>query len=387
MDHLDMDDASQLARVVVEYLAEGSDASSNNISDAGNTVHMSDHTDPVPWNGASVSEGVTGTSTTRDAVALPPLPPQPSPLLCPHRTFLACLILASKFMQDRSYSNHAWAKLAGLPPREIGRCERAVGNALEWQLWVGKDLNVETSNAKRSLLRSRSDGHVLDTATTHAPKNIPYPNTPPVTPHGFLDVPDISPSNSGSPGSLQTQDARLRSLRRCATVPCIIVEPPASRILACPEACSSTFVEEPVLCDHSDMCPSTSGESFLDPHGYQAPSPQWSTPLTYSPMSTSSTLSDGSDERTVQLAPLADFSESSSNARVLVGCPEAWCDRPDVDMVGTMFSKPHSSSVPGPSTDMVYPEMVADASAPYFAPMDTGTIQLPSFSVGFPFYG
>ncbi|KAI9068851.1 hypothetical protein FKP32DRAFT_1560897 [Trametes sanguinea] len=66
------------------------------------------------------------------------LPPLPSPLCCPRRTFLACLILASKFMQDRSYSNRAWAKLAGLPPREIGRCERAVGEALDWRLWVGK---------------------------------------------------------------------------------------------------------------------------------------------------------------------------------------------------------------------------------------------------------
>ncbi|KAI0348847.1 hypothetical protein OH77DRAFT_1359329, partial [Trametes cingulata] len=54
----------------------------------------------------------------------------------PRRTFLACLILASKFMQDRSYLNRAWAKLAGLPPREISRCERAVGEALEWRLWI-----------------------------------------------------------------------------------------------------------------------------------------------------------------------------------------------------------------------------------------------------------
>lgn len=69
---------------------------------------------------------------------LAPLPPLPSPLCCPRRTFLACLILASKFMQDCSYSNRAWGKLAGLPPREIGRCERAVGEALEWRLWVGK---------------------------------------------------------------------------------------------------------------------------------------------------------------------------------------------------------------------------------------------------------
>ncbi|KAF9070129.1 hypothetical protein BDP27DRAFT_1177359, partial [Rhodocollybia butyracea] len=55
---------------------------------------------------------------------------------CPRRAFLASLILASKFTQDKCYSNRAWAKLSGLPPREIGRCERALGDALDWRLWV-----------------------------------------------------------------------------------------------------------------------------------------------------------------------------------------------------------------------------------------------------------
>ncbi|KAJ3710916.1 hypothetical protein DFJ43DRAFT_1169288, partial [Lentinula guzmanii] len=53
---------------------------------------------------------------------LAPLPPLPSPLLCPRRAFLASLILASKFTQDKCYSNRAWAMLSGLQPREIGRC-------------------------------------------------------------------------------------------------------------------------------------------------------------------------------------------------------------------------------------------------------------------------
>ena len=44
-----------------------------------------------------------------DFVSLPP--PLPSPLLCPHYTFLVPLILASKFMQDHCYSIQAWAKL------------------------------------------------------------------------------------------------------------------------------------------------------------------------------------------------------------------------------------------------------------------------------------
>ncbi|KAJ7156725.1 hypothetical protein C8R46DRAFT_834435, partial [Mycena filopes] len=64
--------------------------------------------------------------------------PLPSPLLCPRRAFLASLILASKFTQDKCYSNCAWAKLVDLPACEIGRWERALGDALDWRLWVGK---------------------------------------------------------------------------------------------------------------------------------------------------------------------------------------------------------------------------------------------------------
>ncbi|KAJ7578618.1 hypothetical protein C8J56DRAFT_797215 [Mycena floridula] len=30
--------------------------------------------------------------------------------------------------------SRAWAKLSGLPAREIGRCERAFGDALDWRL-------------------------------------------------------------------------------------------------------------------------------------------------------------------------------------------------------------------------------------------------------------
>lgn len=91
---------------------------------------------------------------------LTPLPPLPSPLLCPRRTFLASLILASKFMQDRCYSNRAWAKLSGLPPREIGRCERALGEALEWRLWVGK-LPAAPVASGRALTKCKSESNIL----------------------------------------------------------------------------------------------------------------------------------------------------------------------------------------------------------------------------------
>ncbi|KAJ3523460.1 hypothetical protein NMY22_g11432 [Coprinellus aureogranulatus] len=70
-----------------------------------------------------------------------------SPLLCPQLTFLAALCLASKFMQDRCCSNRFWANLSGLSVKEVGRCERALAEALDCRLWVGKGFKASSSKA------------------------------------------------------------------------------------------------------------------------------------------------------------------------------------------------------------------------------------------------
>lgn len=103
----------------------------------------------------------------------------PSPLLCPRRAFLASLILASKFMQDKCYSNRAWSKLSGFPARELSSCERALGDALNWRLWVGKTpvqnflVNVSSSigtaaSNSRSVVRSQSESNVLSISATRS---------------------------------------------------------------------------------------------------------------------------------------------------------------------------------------------------------------------------
>ena len=60
---------------------------------------------------APVKESTLGESS-QDSEPTPPEPLVPSPLLCLRRTFLASLIPASKFLQDRCYSNRAWVKLS-----------------------------------------------------------------------------------------------------------------------------------------------------------------------------------------------------------------------------------------------------------------------------------
>jgi serine/threonine protein kinase len=52
------------------------------------------------------------------------------------RVFLAALIVASKYLQDRNYSARAWSKICGLSTREINEIERAFLGALNWKLFV-----------------------------------------------------------------------------------------------------------------------------------------------------------------------------------------------------------------------------------------------------------
>jgi len=197
----------------------------NCADDGMDTVRVSDGTSQGTATLSDTSvlqeDGTLSPGLTRKAKSpsppLPPLPPLPSPLLCPRRAFLASLILASKFTQDKCYSNRAWAKLAGLPPREIGRCERALGEALEWRLWVGKapcappppSASLPVS-VKRPVVRSRSESALLVSTSSRSQ---------------FL-VQRESPSTTtmSSPSSLQSSfpssmDAVNRGLRRWQTLP------------------------------------------------------------------------------------------------------------------------------------------------------------------------
>lgn len=62
------------------------------------------------------------------------------PVLCGRRMFLAALICASKFLQDRTYSNRAWAKISSLPVTEINNNEKAFLELLDYNLYVDSDL-------------------------------------------------------------------------------------------------------------------------------------------------------------------------------------------------------------------------------------------------------
>ncbi|RFU26746.1 hypothetical protein B7463_g9591, partial [Scytalidium lignicola] len=57
-------------------------------------------------------------------------------LQCGRRMFLAALILASKYLQDRNYSARAWSKISGLNTLEINQNETAFLLAVNWRLHI-----------------------------------------------------------------------------------------------------------------------------------------------------------------------------------------------------------------------------------------------------------
>ncbi|MCJ1247100.1 hypothetical protein MMC30_004311 [Trapelia coarctata] len=59
---------------------------------------------------------------------------------CGRRMFLASLILASKYLQDRNYSARAWSKISGLKISEINSNEMAFVTAIDWRLHVSEPL-------------------------------------------------------------------------------------------------------------------------------------------------------------------------------------------------------------------------------------------------------
>lgn len=57
-------------------------------------------------------------------------------LQCGRRMFLAALILASKYLQDRNYSARAWSKISGLNTQEINQNEMSFLLAVNWNLHI-----------------------------------------------------------------------------------------------------------------------------------------------------------------------------------------------------------------------------------------------------------
>ncbi|KAI9144981.1 hypothetical protein BKA69DRAFT_1025118, partial [Paraphysoderma sedebokerense] len=76
-----------------------------------------------------------------------PSPSADMTMQCGRRMFLAALILASKYLQDKNYSNKAWSKISGLPAAEISLNERTFLRIIDYTLFVNPTVFAKWTSA------------------------------------------------------------------------------------------------------------------------------------------------------------------------------------------------------------------------------------------------
>ncbi|KAI1006231.1 hypothetical protein K3495_g1990 [Podosphaera aphanis] len=92
-------------------------------------------------------------------------------LHCGRRMFLAALILASKYLQDRNYSARAWSKISGLNVLEINQNEISFLIAVNWQLHI---TNLIFQRWTKIVLKYTSMSMLYVGATGRKPGEISY---------------------------------------------------------------------------------------------------------------------------------------------------------------------------------------------------------------------
>ncbi|KAL9003535.1 MAG: hypothetical protein Q9188_003606 [Gyalolechia gomerana] len=99
---------------------------------------------------------------------------------CGRRMFLASLILASKYLQDRNFSARAWSKISGLKASEININEIAFLTAVNWKLHIPEpvfqrwtDVVLKYSPSASSLSSPRSSPCAFGTWKAIIPRLTP----------------------------------------------------------------------------------------------------------------------------------------------------------------------------------------------------------------------
>ncbi|KAG0758256.1 hypothetical protein G6F24_009917 [Rhizopus arrhizus] len=109
---------------------------------------------------------------------------------CGRRMFLASLVVASKFVQDKTYRNSAWAKIAGLPVSEINAAERIFLNMIDYQLYISQPTFEQWYQLLHTHIEAKTQNQptLFNDLSLTAPDLIHTP-TSPATPPSFSPEP------------------------------------------------------------------------------------------------------------------------------------------------------------------------------------------------------
>jgi hypothetical protein len=149
--------------------------------------------------------------------------------------FLAALIVASKYLQDRNYSNRAWSKISGLPVHEINANEICFLKLIDYNLFIAEDIfkrwsslllthiqaisgsDISNPDAFRRTENQREVAIFRETLRSMDPKTMDYKRSGigiyPVTPA------DSAPSSPREHNSDNTQNSNYYSLHSVTQQP------------------------------------------------------------------------------------------------------------------------------------------------------------------------
>ncbi|KAI8076351.1 uncharacterized protein BX664DRAFT_51207 [Halteromyces radiatus] len=132
---------------------------------------------------------------------------------CGRRMFLASLVVASKFVQDKTYRNSAWAKIAGLPVQEINASERVFLGLLDYRLYVAQATFDQWHQLLHAHVQAKTStkkfNHTSSTNTTSNNSRLfQSPPSSPLSSSQYSTLPSlrITSSSSSSSSSLHSDN-------------------------------------------------------------------------------------------------------------------------------------------------------------------------------------
>ncbi|KXG54414.1 uncharacterized protein PGRI_075580 [Penicillium griseofulvum] len=137
---------------------------------------------------------------------------------CGRRMFLAALILASKYLQDRNYSARAWSKISGLNTLEINQNELMFLKAVGWRLHIDEATFQRWTDLVLKLTPGAggppvAKGQCWQTVLPKLTPELDFVESEPVTPVSAMGGMDLGLSEFPSPRSLPSNES-VRSLPR-----------------------------------------------------------------------------------------------------------------------------------------------------------------------------
>ncbi|KAJ5445744.1 hypothetical protein N7491_001826 [Penicillium cf. griseofulvum] len=137
---------------------------------------------------------------------------------CGRRMFLAALILASKYLQDRNYSARAWSKISGLNTLEINQNELMFLKAVGWRLHIDEATFQRWTDLVLKLTPGAggppvAKGQCWQTVLPKLTPELDFVESESVTPVSAMGGMDLGLSEFLSPCSLPSNES-VRSLPR-----------------------------------------------------------------------------------------------------------------------------------------------------------------------------